>query len=186
MGRTHPNVLKIRKQMRQGRRAYLTSVFSTVHVPRKVGKTSIPEDAQPLFDYRSRGIQNPELEAYLNRIFPGVKQISLTRKYCLDEAELVRLEYLISDPDVCDYITIRQSAMLGSRTTMVYNRQQTRVYFLEIAYRNNGASYIQKSKVYGSKARALFDLEHNRVSWLEHLPLASLELVLPRRGTASE
>lgn len=190
MGRTSANVLKVRKQKRQGRRAYLTNVYSVMRVPRNIGKSAIPdhvkskqalETAEKLFDYRSRAVIDVELESYLNSIFPGVKQVSERRKYCINKAEEEKLLAMICDPDVCDFVTLlKETPKRQRRITMVYNRQQSRVYFLEVNYLGKD-SYVMKSIVYGSRDNALFDFHHKRISWLEFLPLASLQLVLPRR-----
>ena len=202
MGRKHPNVLKLQRQKRKGRRAYLTSKFSVMHVPRSISTSHIPEDAEPLFRRR----YDVWDDAYLNAIFPGItpqasqwKSEYLTkftdkdgepiaenvgehngRKFALDRSEEERLLALVADPDVCDYHTMPVGEMTKTRLTFVFNRQKTRCYFLEIAYRDN-ASYCMKSKVYGSEERAMFDFQHRRISWMEFLELSSLSLVLPRR-----
>lgn len=202
MGRTHPNVLKARKQRRMGRRAYLTSQYSLIHVPRSIGKSDIPEDAQPLFDYRSRGksVYDPWLEA----IFPGVKPkpsdwnaesvekftkpdgtaIPVNagerngRKFALERAEQERLLEFVEHEDVCDFHTVKDSPLQSKRLTIVFNRKKTCVYFIQIDYH---AQEVRRSKTYGSYERALFDAEHNRISWHHFLVLESLTLVLPRR-----
>lgn len=206
MARLHPNVLKVRKQKRQGRRAYLTSVYNLIKVPRKINTSTIPEDAQALFNYRKRGTTTG-LDPFLDAIFPGVKPKAsqwsaeyLTkyttlegepiaenvgekngRKFALDLAEEERLVALIEDPDVCDYITLRTSVMQKTRLTFVYNRQYTRCFFVEVTYAEAN-SFAMKSKIYGSRDRAMFDFEHKRISWMEFLELSTLSLVLPRRG----
>lgn len=179
MGRKSANSLKVAKQRRQGRRAYLTSVYSLIRVPRSVGKSDIPEDAVGLFDYRSRG--NSSYDPYLNAIFPGIKTTSAERKFSIDRSEEERLVGLLEHPDVCDYVTLRKGGITKTRLTFVFNRGCTSCFFLEVCA-VPGNSYVMKSKLYGSRDRAMFDLEHKRVTWLECLPLTSLSLVLPSRG----
>lgn len=208
MARLHPNVLKVRKQKRQGRRAYLTSVYNLIKVPRAISISDIPEDSQALFNYRKRG-STTGLDPFLDAIFPGVKpkesvwssvQVDKKytaldgspivdtaisshngRKFALDLAEEEKLVALIEDPDVCDYITMRTSVMQKTRLTFVYNRQYTRCFFVEVTYAE-ADSFAMKSKIYGSRDRAIFDYEHKRISWMEFLELSTLSLVLPRRG----
>lgn len=208
MARLHPNVLKVRKQKRLGgRRAYLTSQYSLISVPRRVGISDIPEDAVGLFNYRGRGSE-PGYDPFLDAIFPGVtpkasewKSVNLDKKYLdadgnpivdtaisphngrkftLERSEEEKLIALIEDPDVCDYVTLRTSVIQKKRMTFVFNRKHDRCFFIEITY-SESSSYCMKSKVYGSKERAMFDFEHKRISWMEFLELSSLALVLPRR-----
>lgn len=207
MGRLHPNVLKVRKQKRQGRRAYLTSVYSLIKVPRSVGKSDIPESSRAMFDYRARG-NTSAYDPFLDAIFPGVTprasgwkssfpskyldkdtgEVILERedehngrKFALELAEQQRLVALLEDPDVCDYVTLKTSDLQQKRLTFVFNRQHTRCFFIEVTYADAN-SFAMKSKVYGSKDRAMFDFEHKRISWMEFIELSTLSLVLPRRG----
>lgn len=199
--RKHPNVLKAQRQRRQGRRAYLTSVYSLIKVPRRISNSHIPEEAHALFDYRARG-GSPQFNPFLDALFPGITPKASDwnseeihkkypeivefvgerngRKFALDRVEQEKLITLITDKDVCDYVTLRESPIQAKRLTFVFNRQRDRCYFIEISY-DATQSYCMKSKVYGGRERAMFDFEHNRISWHELLPLASLELVLPRR-----
>lgn len=180
MARTHPNVLKARKQRREGRRAYLTSVYSLIHVPRSVGKAHVPEDAQALFAYRDRGLSvyDPWLEA----IFPGVKnpQPSKERKFSLDRAEQERLLELVEHEDVCDFHTVLDSPLQQKRLTIVFNRKKTYVFLIEVDYLQK---LVRRSKPYGGYDRALWDAQNrrHRIDWREELTLESLTLVLPRR-----
>src|SRR6266852_4101349 len=172
MGRKHPNVLKLQRQRRSGRRAYLTSKFSIIHVPRQISTSHIPEDAEPLFRRR----YDVWDDAYLNAIFPGIKQDSQERNFAIERSEEEKLLALVADPDVGDYITLPVGEMTKTRYTFVFNRQKSRCYLLEIAYREN-ASDCMKSTVYGSEERAMFDFKHQRISWMEFLELSSLSLV---------
>lgn len=207
MARLHPNVLKHRRQKRQGRRAYLTSVYSLIKVPRVISTSGIPEDSQALFDYRKRG-NTTGFDPFLDAIFPGVtpkasewKSQFLSkyldketgeaiadlpdemngRKFALERSEEEKLIALIEDPDVCDYVTLTESKLQRKRMTFVFNRKQDRCFFIEVSY-DASNSFAMKSKVYGSRDRAMFDFKHKRISWHEFVPLASLSLVLPRRG----
>jgi hypothetical protein len=179
MSRTHPNVLKAQRQRRKGRRAYLTSVYSLIKVPRRISTSHIPEDAKDVFNYRQRG--KGYYDPYLNALFPGVKQESQERKFALERSEEEKLLELIEDPDVCDYITLPSSPKLQKRITFVFNRKYSRCFFVEVWYAENN-SFVLKSKVYGSKERAMFDHDNKRINWHSRLDLASLSLVLPRRG----
>lgn len=180
MASRNPNILKIRKQKRQGRRAYLTSVYSLIQVPRRVGISDIPDDAVDLFAYRKRGNTTGH-DPWLDRIFPGVKQESERRKFALQQADEERLLAMVADEDVCDYITLRDSKMQHKRITFIYNRQYTRCFFIEVSYAE-GDSYAKKSNVYGGRDRAMFDFEHKRIKWSEYIELTTLALVLPRRA----
>src|SRR5258708_23507893 len=108
MARPHPNQLKLRKQQRQGRRAYLTRDFSLIKVPRRITTSHIPESSQKLFDYRGRG-STTGFDPFLDAIFPGVKQESTERKFALECSEEEKLIALIEDPDVCEYVTMKES-----------------------------------------------------------------------------
>lgn len=177
MGRTHPNVLKVRKQKRKGRRAYLTSVYSLIQVPRSVGVSGIPENAKALFAYRERG--KGFYDGWLETIFPGRKSTSIERKYAIERAEQERLLAFCDQEDVCDFHTVRDYPLQNKRLTIVFNRKKDLVYFIEVRYFEQT---VYKSKQYGSYDRAMFDFEHKRISWHESLHLESLTLVLPRRG----
>jgi len=211
VGRVPPNVLKLRKQKRQGRRAYLTAEFSTIHVPRSIGKSSIPEDSKPLFDYRGR-MPGAGTIRFLNSIMPDLpiperkellKNIqemehkaiewalnnpahSKRRKYALSRAEEERLIAALEDPDVCDSYTVKDGGITKTRLTLVYNIRKTRCYFIEVAFREEGKSYMMKSSVYGAEDRALFAYRHKRIDWMEFHELSTLSLVLPRRGLPEE
>lgn len=205
MGRVPPNVLKLRKQKRKGSRAYLNR-FNSIHVPRSVGKSGIPEDAKPLFDYRERakGFFDPVFD----RLFPSwpskpsdwssehasdkildkdgnpipeLVGVRNGRKWALELAEQQKVIATIQDDEACDSYTVAEGGITKTRLTLVYNIRKTRFYFIEVAARDNGASYMMKSIVYGAEDRALFAYRHRNISWLECVPLASLELVLPRR-----
>jgi len=201
MGRIPPNVLKLHKQKRM-RRAYLNP-FNRMYVPRSVGKSGIPEDAKALFNYRDRakGFFDPVFD----RLFPAHPRTKVQqpsnwsaesankygeavnvgerngRRWALSEAEKQRLIEAIEDEEACDSYTVAQGGITKTRLTLVYNMRKTRCYFIEVAYRGD-ASYMMKSQVYGAEDRALFAYHHKQIVWLECLPLASLELVLPRRG----
>src|SRR6185369_4395763 len=180
MGRLHPNVLKLRKQKRQGPRAWFKDYGGAIHVPRSVGKSSIPDDAQALFNYRDRG-NTAAFDPFLDAIFPGVKQTSLRRKFALERADEEKLIHRISGDDFCDFITIRDNKRLQSRLTYIFNRKKTRFFFIEVWYAE-GASFIRISKEYGERDSAIFDIHNLNIGfirWVEVLPLTSLELVLP-------
>lgn len=205
MGRKHPNVLKLQRQSRQGRRAYLTSKYSLISVPRTIGVSGVPESLIPLF--RRTYSSWTEDDAFLNAIFPGVKtpdsmwsSEGLTkytdkdgnpiaenvgekngRKFCLSRADEEKLLDLVEDQEVCDFFTLPVGRLMGFRLSLVYNRQKTRLYFIEVHFREEGG-YAKKSKVYSDQTRAMFDFEHHRISWMEFLPLESLSVVLPRRN----
>lgn len=209
MGRVPPNVLKLRKQNRQGPRAYLNR-FNQMHVPRSVGKSGIPEDAKPLFDYRERakGFFDPTFDRlfpihprakfqqtaewsseHVDPKFPDiVKNVGERngRRWALSLAEQERVVAAVEDPDVCDCYTVAQGGITKTRLTLVYNLRKTRCYFIEVAARRNGASYMMKSQVYGAEDSALFAYRHKRINWQECILLASLELVLPRRGKTDD
>lgn len=200
MGRIPPNVLKLRKQKRQGRRAYL-SRYNEMYVPRSVGKSGIPEDAKALFDYRERakGFFDPVFDRLFpafpskpsdwssegaNPKFPEILENigeRNGRRWALELAEQERIINSIADPEVCDSYTVAEGGITRTRLTLVYNMRKTRLYFIEVAARDNGASYLMKSMVYGAEDNALTAYRLKRITWLECLPLASLTLVLPRR-----
>jgi hypothetical protein len=149
-----------------------------MHVPRSVGKAHIPEDAQPLFNYRDRalGCYDPWLDA----IFPGVKnpQSSAQRKFSLARAEQEKLLAFVEHEDVCDFHTVRDSPLQNKRLTVVFNRKKTVVYFVEVDYL---LKLVRRSKTYGGYDRAMFNADHKRIEWRDELALESLTLVLPRR-----
>lgn len=191
------------------KRAYLNP-FNRIYVPRSVGKSGIPEDAKALFNYRDRAkgffddvfdrlfpahprtkFQQPsEWNAeYVNPKFPDIAENvgeKNGRRWALNEAERQRLVETIEDEEACDSYTVAQGGITKTRLTLVYNKRKTRCYFIEVAFRSDGNSYMMKSMVYGAEDRALFAYHHKQISWLECLPLASLELVLPRRGKTND
>lgn len=209
MARLHPNVLKLRKQRHKERRAYLNQ-FNRIHVPRSGSLNDIPEDQRGYF-LRNVVIPKPGHVKFVSALMPHIEaglisrtaameyQAELTQEiadaeerelaratmkgnpYVLGSAEEVALIGLIEDPDVCDYITLRTSPMQRKRLTMVYNRQYTRVFFIEVHYRvdHEQGGVARKSNVYGSRERAIFDYEHKRIKWMEVLELSTLRLVFP-------
>lgn len=204
MGRTHPNVLKAKKQKRQGRRAYLTSKFSGIHVPRTVGQTAKPEMMAAVgFTNRfPRPGMNDEL---FNLLFPPSvvigwmkeqhaqedKEIAraladhskgFKRRYALQRAEEeAAIERLLDHEEAHNCITVRESLMLKSRLTFLHNSRYTHCYFIETFYRDNGGSYMMKSAVYEGRERiALLMQIPSKISWVEFLGLPSLIPVLPR------
>jgi hypothetical protein len=183
MGRLHPNVLKIRKQKRLGRRAWFKDYGGAIHVPRSVGKSDIPNDAQALFNYRDRG-NTPETDAFLDAIFPGVKQTSDRRKFALDRADEEKIVDRLSTDAFCDFVTLKDNKRLQSRLTYIFNRKKTHFFFVEAWYAE-GASFVRISKEYVEKDKILFDFGNFNpgiISWREVLPITSLELLLPSRG----
>lgn len=178
MGRLHPNVLKLRKQKRM-RRAYLNQ-FNRIHVPRSSGLTSFPEHAHNLLrpKYESWGD-----DAFLNTIFPGVQQESSRRKFALERADEEKLIERLSQEDFCDFVTLKDNKKMQTRLTYIFNRKKTKFFFVEVWYAE-AASFLRISKEYGDKDRSIFDFGNfntGHISWQEVLPIASLELVLPRR-----
>jgi hypothetical protein len=177
MGRIHPNVLKLRKQKRRnGRRAYLTSKFSSIHVPRAVGKDALaqwPEAARPMLSYSDhmKG-DNRFFDPFLKAVLPSVE-------YCLAKAEEEQaLHDLIVTEECVDFFTVRDAPVQQYRLTIIFNRKKTVLYFIKADFLNK---VVEKSKQYGSQERAMFDLQHNRVSWHYVLPLTSLHTVLPTK-----
>lgn len=176
MGRIHPNVLKLRKQKRQGRRAYLTTKYSSIHVPRAVGKDALaqwPEQAQALFDYKShlKG-DNRFFDPFLKAVLPNVE-------YCLAKAEEeAKLYGFIAEEECIDFHTLRDAPIQQYRLSIIFNRKKTVCFFIKADYVNK---VVEKSKRYGSYERAMFDFHHNRISWHYVLPLESLTVVLPSR-----
>lgn len=175
MASRNPNILKLKKQMRM-RRAHLNQ-FNRMHVPRSIGVSGIPEDGIALFQ---RKYDSWDDSPFMNAIFPGVKRESIERKYAISRSDEEKLLALVADQDVCDFLTMPCGKLLNFRMTYVFNRQKTRCYFLEVHTEEHGG-YVMKSKVYGGEDRAMFDYNHKRISWHEHLSLDSLTLVLPRR-----
>jgi len=182
MGRLHPNVLKVRKQKRQGRRAWFKDYGGAVHVPRSVGKSDIPDDAQALFNYRDRG-NTTAFDPFLNAIFPGVKSTSVERKFALTRADEEKLIDRLSQDDFCDFVTLKDTPKLQTRLTYIFNRKKTRFFFVEVWYAEE-ASFLRISKEYGERDNQIFNFSHFNtgfIRWVEVLPITSLELVLPRR-----
>lgn len=172
----NPNVFKAQKQRAKGRRAYLTSQYSLIPVPRSVGKGWIPEDSQALFNYRDRGAST--YDPYLNAIFPGVKRTSEERKFCLSRAEEEGLIAALEVEDVCDFITVKkETSIQQTRITFVFNRKCTKCFFVEINYRGEH-SYGMRSIIYTDKERAMTAFRRKEISWMDFLPLSTLQLVL--------
>lgn len=203
MARRHPNVLKVQRQRRKGRRAYLTSVYSLIKVPRSISVSNIPEDAKALFAYRERG--KGFYDAYLEAIFPGRKVPPSDwkseapdkyqaldkdglpihtnvgehngRKYALERADEERLLAFCDQEDVCDFHTVLTSTIQQKRLTIVFNRKKDLAYFVEVNYLTKT---VLKSREYGSYDRAMQCFELKRIDWCESLTLESLTLILPR------
>ena len=173
MARTHPNVLKLRKQIRnKGRRAYLTSKYSIIHVPRSVGQdalmSSFPEHAHALFKYGERVGGGMGL---LKDILPNVE-------YTLEKTEQQKLLELIESEEVVSFVVLKEAKIQQYKLIMVFNPKRTVVYFVKADFLNK---VVERSKQYGSQERAMFDFQHNRISWHYVLPLTSLHLVLPTK-----
>ena len=206
----NPNILKAQKQRRKGRRAWFNDYGGAIHVPRSVGKSFIPDDAQALFNYRDRakGTFDPFLEAiFPTRHFPAPSdwksegadpkatypdgQPIVTnagerngRRFALERADEERLVDRLAQDDLCDFVTLRDNKKLQCRLTYVFNRKKTKFFFIEAWYAE-GASFIRISKEYKELDNKLFDFScfnSKTIHWQEVLPLASLELLLPSRG----
>ena len=211
MGRLHPNVLKLRKQKRNGKRAWFKDYGGSIHVPRSVGKTSIPEDSQALFNYRDRakGVYDPFLEAIFptkhfpppsdwksegvdpKQTYPDGQPIVTNagerngRRFALERSDEERLIDRLSQDDLCEYVTLKDNKKLNTRLSYIYNRKKTKFFFVEAWYAP-GASFIRVSKEYTEKDKNIFDFGNfhtGHIHWQEILPIASLELLLPSRAS---
>lgn len=171
MGRQHPNVLKAKKQKRM-RRAYLNE-FNRIAVPRRISQnTPAPSndamDYSGMYEYRKRG--KGFYDPYWDALFPGKKNVSIEKKYCMTRAEEERVINMLAD-EADNFLTVREGGITKTRVTWMFNRKKTRNFFVETCTHPSGM-YIKKSMVYCAEERAIFAFKNNRIEWEELVPLA--------------
>lgn len=171
MGRLHPNVLKLRKQKRQGKRAYLKSYFGEIKVPRSVGTSGIPEDAKAMFDYRTRG--GTFWDDTLDKLFglPRGNPLMFSQERM---AVIKKLQQLTAEvPAECN-VVVRRGGITKTTLRFYFTPDYTRCFFMQT---NTNEMVVLKSKVYcgaGAKDRAYFDLANNRLEWWDRVTLPTI------------
>lgn len=156
--RTHPNVIKVRKQKRNGRRAYLTPIFGLIKVTRSVGKSDVPDKMRALFDYRARG----KFDA---SEVPSSKMLSAERMQAIR-----RMQEQGKIPDHLE-ITVRRGGITKTVTKFCFQSDFRICFWIKEDFLN---MVVYKSQEYhgeGAKNRAYFDLEHDRIPWMESCPI---------------
>lgn len=165
MARIPPNVIKARKQRRNGRRAYLTPIMGLIKVPRRVGNTEVPEDMKPWLEYRRRG----------NTFWENILD-SVPKMFNANKLEVIkRLSELTSKlPEPCN-ITVREGGITQTKVKFFFQPDYRYCFWVKEDWRN---MVIKKSMEYhgpGARDRAYFDLEHNRISWMEVVEISPTE-----------
>ncbi len=190
-------LLKLRKQVRNGKRAYLSRYAgSAVKVPQSIDRTRIPEDAQGLFEYRARG--NTFFDGFINVITPeipsswvstpennhivpvydkdgrlipkpGEDSLPNGRKVALMKADLVKIA---SDSRVNEmlYRTVREGKKTKTRITFFHSRDYSLCYYVEVCVSEAGP-YIRQSREYHSLSRATWAFDNGVIEWGDKTPL---------------
>lgn len=170
MARLHPNVLKIRKQSRM-RRAYLKHYTSEIKVPRRVGKSDVPDNMQALFDYRGRG--TTYWDTTLDRIF-GFHKLNPVMFSKERLAVLRRLSEITNEvaPEV--NVVVQRGGITKTITRFYFATDYSVCFFMKEDWLG---MYMLKSSTYhgeGARDRAYFDYENNRIQWVEKIVLPTI------------
>lgn len=174
MARLHPNVIKLRKQKRQGRRAYLKRYSGMVHTHGGVSTNDIPENQLDYFSYRRRG--SSYWDAYLETKFPTNSMASDKLKAMREEA-LNRLAQTIETdtsgqniPDL-DVIVLRRGGITKTIIKFFYTPRYKPCFFMMEDWIN---MVVYRSGDYISKDLAMFAYQYKRINWLETIPIGCL------------
>lgn len=162
MGRTPPNIIKLRKQKRNGRRAYLTPIMGLIKVPRRVGKTEVPEEMRSLFDYRGRG--NTYWDSIVDKMAPTM--LSNQRRLAL-----YRMHELTEKVSPECNVLVREGGITQTKIKFFFQPDYRYCFWIKEDWRNH---VIHKSMEYhgpGARDRAYFDLNHNRITWMESVSM---------------
>lgn len=170
MARLHPNVLKIRKQSRM-RRAYLKHYTSEIKVPRRVGKSDVPDNMQALFDYRGRG--TTYWDTTLDRIFGFHKNnpVMFSKERL---AAIKRLNELTSEVAPECNVTVKKGGITKVVIKFYFATDFRECFFMKedwlgmVMYKSS--SYFGE----GARDRAYFDFENNRIQWVEKIVLPTI------------
>lgn len=165
------NIGKVKKQSRM-RRAYLKGhdMGSLIRVARRISTADIPEKDLGYFAYRARG--NSYWDEYLEKKFPSRGMISKQRQEALRKSrlELVnQLNCLTQEVPPEMNIVVRKGGITKTVIRFFFESDYKTCFFMKEDFR---ANCIYKSVVYkGAEARdrAFFDLEHNRILWVERI-----------------
>lgn len=174
MARTHPNVLKVKKQGRM-RRAYLKSYFGLIKVGQSIDKTKVPRGAEGIFDYRQRG--NLFWDDYLEKKFPSRGRISVERYRVLDRLKELTQEVV---PEL--NVVVKKGGITKTIIRFYFASDFSHCFFMKEDWTNN---VFYKSSPYGGpgcRDRAMFDLEHNRLNWIERIEFSSIIPDVPPSG----
>lgn len=176
MARRHPNVIKVKKQARM-RRAYLKQYFGMIKVGQAIDKSKVPRGAEGIVDYRQRG--NTYWDTYLDSKFPSRGMISKERQEAIRKSKLDcvnQLNCLTQEvlPEL--NVVVRRGGITKTVLRFYFASDYKTCFFMKEDWRN---MCIYKSLVYcgqGAKDRAYFDLEHNRISWVDRIDLPQVEV----------
>lgn len=185
MARRNPNVLKVKKQARM-RRAYLKGhdMGTMIKVSRRISTADIPEKDQGYFNYRARG--NTYWDAYLEVKFPSRGMISKERQEALRKArlELVNtLNCLTLETPVEQRVLVKEGGITKTKVWLHSSMAEIKVCFFMMEDFREKCFF--KSQVYtGSecKIRAKFDLQNNRIPWVERIEFPTIDPDDPTSG----
>lgn len=166
------NIIKVKKQSRM-RRAYLKGhdMGSMIKVQRRISTADIPEKDLGYFAYRQRG--NSYWDAYLEAKFPSRGMISKQRQEALRKSRLEfvdKLNCLTLETPVEMRVLVRRGGITKTLIYMHTMEVECKIcFFMKEDFRER---CFYKSRVYAGsecKVRAKFDLEHNRIEWVERI-----------------
>lgn len=162
------------------RRAYLKRYFGMIKVGQSIDKSKVPRGAEGIFDYRQRG--NTYWDDYLSTKFPSRGMVSKERQEAIRKSKL----------ECVDKLNCLTQEVLPEMNVVVRKGGITKIvirFFFESDYKT--CFFMKeclmercwyKSQVYkGSEAkdRAYFDLNHNRILWVERIEFPSVDPDVP-------
>lgn len=169
--RTPPNIIKYRKQKRM-RRAYLKKYSGEIHVPAQhMDKAMVPRGMEGILDYRKRG--NTFWENYLDQ---QSMMLSVPRRVALYKSrlELVnKLNCLTQEVIPEMNVVVHRGGITKTVIRFYFATDFMKCFFMKEDWID---MVMWKSTTYYgsmSRDRAYFDLNANRIEWVDRIQLLS-------------
>lgn len=169
MAQRNANVLKVKKQARM-RRAYLKRYFGMIKVGQSIDKSKVPRGAEGIFDYRQRG--NTYWDDYLDTKFPTRGMVSKERQEALRKSKLEcvdRLNCLTQEVLPEMNVVVRRGGITKTVIRFYFESDYKTCFFMKEDFRERCFYQSLVYKGAEAKDRAFFDLNHNRIQWVERI-----------------
>lgn len=166
--RTHPLIIKVRKQKRM-RRAYLRP-FNDIKVPRRIS-TNTPEPSddglnyEDMYKYRTRG------STFWDDFFTTNMPTMLSKGRL---AVIARAKELTRDISPECNVIVQRGGITRTITRFYFATDFSLCFFMKEDWRS---MFMVKSSPYagsGCRERAMFDFENNRLTWVERIEFPTI------------